>query len=178
MSVEVKAKPFSAETAENHEDVEKIWSVKALHHAETFFKLISSIDASKLRLTKIDDEIYVSFKATFPEINVTSLREYDEFKSPEAKEKWRNWIKHFETKVPDFNYGTLLRTRSGEDYGPDNSFFGDRSFACEVLTAKMRDSDAGAVSGCGDCAQPRRAQYSGDNKLTIVTEILFDIYQS
>ncbi|KAJ3202877.1 polysaccharide biosynthesis domain containing protein 1, partial [Entophlyctis luteolus] len=135
----------------------KIWSVKALHHAETFFKLISSIDASKLRLTKIDDEIYVSFKATFPEINVTSLREYDEFKSPEAKEKWRNWIKQLrgaiwlcDSHVPDFNYGTLLRTRSGEDYGPDNSFFGDRSFAFEVLTAKMRDSDAGAVSGCGD----------------------------
>ncbi|KAJ3287677.1 DUF757-domain-containing protein [Rhizoclosmatium globosum] len=139
MSIEVKeVKPFSAETAENHEDVEKIWVVKAMHHAETYFKLISSLDASKIRLTKVDDEIYADFKATFPEINVASLNEMDDFKTDAAKEKWRNWIKKFEAKVQDFNYGTLLRNRAAEDYGPDNTFFVTRVqfYAIEIARNK------------------------------------------
>ncbi|KAJ3016273.1 UNVERIFIED_CONTAM: hypothetical protein HDU68_012286 [Siphonaria sp. JEL0065] len=140
MSIEIKkAQPFSAETAENHEDVEKIWSVKALHHAETYFNLISKIDGSKLRLTKIDDEIYADFKATFPETNVAELKEFEEFKTDVAKEKWREWIKKFEAKVQDFNYGTLLRNRAAEEYGPDNAFFVTRIQFLAIEIARNKE---------------------------------------
>ncbi|KAJ3398312.1 polysaccharide biosynthesis domain containing protein 1 [Chytriomyces hyalinus] len=134
-----KSKPFSAETAENHEDVEKIWSVKALHHAETYFKLISSIDAKKMRLTKIDDDIYCEFKETFPEIDVENLQEIEQFKSDQAKDKWRNWIPKFEAKVQDFNYGTLLRNRAAEDYGPDNAFFVTRIQFLAIEIARNKE---------------------------------------
>ncbi|KAJ3067371.1 polysaccharide biosynthesis domain containing protein 1 [Podochytrium sp. JEL0797] len=138
--MEVKeVKPFSAETAENHEDVEKIWSVKALHHAEIYFNIISSTDASKLRLTRYDDEIYVEFKAAFPEINVNELKEIEDFKTDAAKEKWREWVKKFEGKIVDFNYGTLLRTRAGEDYGPENAFFVIRIQFLAIEVARNRE---------------------------------------
>jgi hypothetical protein len=71
---------FSAETAENHPDIEKQWAVKSFHHAETYFKLIQSIHPQNLKLTKFDNEIYDAFTTTFPEINVADLDEYNHFK--------------------------------------------------------------------------------------------------
>ncbi|TPX64702.1 hypothetical protein CcCBS67573_g08346 [Chytriomyces confervae] len=126
--------------------VEKIWSVKALHHAETYFKLISSIDAKKMRLTKIDDDIYCEFKETFPEIDVENLQEIEQFKSDQAKDKWRNWIPKFEAKVQDFNYGTLLRNRAAEDYGPDNAFFGVYTFILSLISQVAVSDEVFAVT--------------------------------
>jgi hypothetical protein len=63
-----------------------------LHHAETYFKLISSIDASRLKLTKIDDEIYSDFRTSFPDMDVNELKEMEDFKTEAAKAKWRDWI--------------------------------------------------------------------------------------
>ncbi|KAJ3113999.1 hypothetical protein HDU96_002643 [Phlyctochytrium bullatum] len=119
---------FDPETAEN-----------ALHHAETFFKLISSgLDVKKLRLTKIDDEIYEDFRKEFPDLPVAQLRETDDFKTAAAKEKWRNWMTKYETKVADYNFGTLLRIRSAEDYSESNAFFVTRIqfYAIEIARNK------------------------------------------
>lgn len=33
-------------------EIEKQWAVKAMHHAETYYKLICALDAATLRLTK------------------------------------------------------------------------------------------------------------------------------
>ena len=121
---------FDPETAENHPDIEKQWAVKALHHAETYFKLISSLDAQKLKLTKRDDELYQDFTLHFPEINVLELDEFNQFKTEQAKSKWREFLKKYED-LPDFNFGTLLRNRAKEDYGQDNCFFVTRvQFYC------------------------------------------------
>ena len=51
---------IKAEDTTNHEDIEKQWAVKALHHAETYFSLISKIDPSRLKLTPylINTSIY------------------------------------------------------------------------------------------------------------------------
>lgn len=49
---------FDPNTAENSEDIEKQFAVVAVEQAETYWKLITSIPGSKLRLTKLDDEIY------------------------------------------------------------------------------------------------------------------------
>ncbi|KAJ3331277.1 polysaccharide biosynthesis domain containing protein 1 [Blyttiomyces sp. JEL0837] len=108
------------------------------HHAETYFKLISNMDASKLRLTRIDDEIYEDFKKTFPGLPLDSLREIEDFKNEESKAKWRDFVNKYEKKVADYNFGTLLRTRVGEDYGPDNAFFVTRMqfYAIEIARNK------------------------------------------
>ena len=137
---------ITAENAENLEEIEKQWAVKAMHHAETYFSLLTKVDGAKLRLTKIDDEIYEDFVNHFPHLNVASLDEMNDFKTENAKAKWREFIMkwalclcgfgpifltqshpRYENKVQDYNFGTLLRIRSNAEYAEDNCFFGEIS---------------------------------------------------
>ncbi|CAO3648674.1 putative polysaccharide biosynthesis protein [Cunninghamella echinulata] len=127
----------SADELEQLEDIEKQWAVKAMHHAETYFKLISNIDANKLRLTSIDDEIYKDFEETFPEINVQHLDE-SQFKSVEGKEKWRLWINKYEKRVKEFNFGTLIRIDARDDYTEQNTMFGVRMQFYAIEIARNR----------------------------------------
>ncbi|CAO3669009.1 unnamed protein product [Umbelopsis vinacea] len=115
----------SADELEQLQDIEKQWAVKAMHHAETYFKLISAIDGSKLRLTGIDDEIYADFTETFPEIDIQHLDE-NHFKGEKAKAKWRDWINKYEKRVNEYNFGSLLRIDPREDYTEQNTMFGMR----------------------------------------------------
>ncbi|KAI8371459.1 putative polysaccharide biosynthesis protein [Radiomyces spectabilis] len=133
----------SADELEQLEDIEKQWAVKAMHHAETYFKLISSIDGSKLRLTGIDDEIYDDFQQSFPEIDVLHLDE-KHFKTPEYKEKWRTWINKYEKRVNEFNFGSLIRIDAREDYTEQNTMFGVRMqfYAVEIARNKKGLNDA------------------------------------
>ncbi|CAG8543351.1 10960_t:CDS:2 [Ambispora gerdemannii] len=127
--------PSAEELQENHPDIETIlsspqqkfvalaekqWVVKAVHHAETYFKLITAIDGKNLRLTPIDDEIYADFTKNFPDLRIDELNE-DEIKSPEAKIKWREWMMKYEKKVEDYNFGTLLRKDVNGDYAEKNT---------------------------------------------------------
>jgi hypothetical protein len=53
------------------------------------------------------------------------LDETKDFKSPEMKEKWRNFINKYEGgKVTDYNFGSLLRIDASKDYTQDNTMFG------------------------------------------------------
>ncbi|CDH50671.1 duf757 domain-containing protein [Lichtheimia corymbifera JMRC:FSU:9682] len=126
-----------AEDLEQLEDIEKQWAVKAMHHAETYFKLITSVDMRKFPLTKIDDEIYEDFEATFPEIDVKHLND-EHFKTPKAKEKWRNWVNKYEKRVNEFNFGSLIRIDYREDYLEQNTMFGVRMqfYAIEIARNK------------------------------------------
>lgn len=48
-----------------------------------------------------------------------------DFKSPEMKEKWRNFINRYDGgKVTDYNFGSLLRLDAGEEYSESNTMFG------------------------------------------------------
>ncbi|XP_053407092.1 protein PBDC1-like [Mercenaria mercenaria] len=105
---------------ENKQDVEFQWAVKAYHHAETYFNLISSVDPRYLKLTQLDDEIYTLFRQEFPDFNVEILDE-DKMKSPAAKEKWRGFCNKFQNRVEDFNMGTLIRKNSHEEFSESNS---------------------------------------------------------
>ncbi|XP_030841146.1 protein PBDC1 isoform X1 [Strongylocentrotus purpuratus] len=117
----------------NREDVELAWAVKAYHHAETYFNLISSLDSTALRLTKHDDEIHQHFKHDFPDMKIDII-DPDDLKSDEAKKKWRVFCNHFDGTVEDFNYGTILRLNCTEDYSEKNSIFVTRVqfFAIEI----------------------------------------------
>lgn len=48
-------------------------------------QLISSVDPTALKLTKMDDEIYGEFRKDFPDLKMDIIKE-DELKSAEAKE--------------------------------------------------------------------------------------------
>ena len=43
---------ITAESAENLQDIEKQWAVKAYEHAETYFKLLQQIPPKTLKLTR------------------------------------------------------------------------------------------------------------------------------
>ncbi|ORX62554.1 DUF757-domain-containing protein [Hesseltinella vesiculosa] len=136
----------SADELEQLEDIEKQWAVKAMHHAETYFKLISALDGRKLRLTSIDDEILKDFEETFPEIDVLHLDE-QQFKSKDAKEKWRNFINKYEKRVKEFNFGTLIRIDAREDYTEQNTMFGVRMQFYAIEIARNRKGLNDAVRG-------------------------------
>ncbi|KAJ1342096.1 hypothetical protein BSLG_002657 [Batrachochytrium salamandrivorans] len=156
---------ITAENAENFEDIEKQWAVKSFHHAETYFKLVSSVPARQVKLTPIDDEIYTAFRGEFPDLNVGVLKELEDFKTEKAKAKWRDFIMNiviqlspnchpiviqlppprYEKKVQDFNFGTLLRNRSGEDYAQDNCFFVTRFQFLAIEIARNREGNNDAL---------------------------------
>jgi hypothetical protein len=99
-----------------------------------------------LRLTKLDDELYTSFRTHFPTLNVHACQELDDFKSPQAKERWRAYIAGFEGRLADFNFGTLLRVRAAEEYGGDNAFFVTRVQFYAVELARNREGANAGVS--------------------------------
>lgn len=53
------------------------------------FQLISSVDPKFLKLTKLDDKIYSSFRETFKDLDVKLLKS-DDLKSDKAKEVSEN----------------------------------------------------------------------------------------
>ncbi|RHZ46293.1 hypothetical protein Glove_627g24 [Diversispora epigaea] len=119
-------------------EIEKQWAVKATHHADIYFKLITSIDGKTLHLTPIDDEIYEDFKKSFPDFAVDVINE-DVMKSDEGKISWREWIMKYEKKVNDYNFGTLLRKNASSDYTEENTILVTRMqfFAIEIARNKQ-----------------------------------------
>ncbi|EGD89291.1 hypothetical protein H112_02907 [Trichophyton rubrum D6] len=114
---------FDPETAQNLEDMEKQFAVKAVQQMSTYWAILERAPGSKLRLTKLDDEIYESFKTEFPDFDPAATIDEDEMKSKAGKEKWRNWMKQYEEKVADYNFGTLLRANPKFEYGEKETIF-------------------------------------------------------
>lgn len=111
--------------------------MKAQHQAETYFKLISAMDASRLRLTKYDDDIYRQFKRYFKTLKVDVIR-VEDFKSEDAKLKWRPFCNMYEGKVEDFNFGTLLRIDCNKGYDEENTILVTRIQFYAVEIARNR----------------------------------------
>ncbi|GCF01110.1 hypothetical protein ZYGM_000269 [Zygosaccharomyces mellis] len=117
---------FNAGEAENLEDIEKQFAVVAVEQAETYWNLISKVPGSRLRLTKYDDEIYNTFMEHFPEFrDVEKLKKFNEqdIKNKEAKDRWRKFCSLYEKTIEDYNFGTLLRTDSTQEYGQFSTCF-------------------------------------------------------
>ncbi|OLY84653.1 Protein PBDC1 [Smittium mucronatum] len=112
-----------AEDAENMPEIEMQWAVLAMNHAEAYWGLLQQRPGRDIRLTKVDDEIYKEFREIFPDLNVEFLQEDSDFKSPEMKAKWREFINRYEKKVKDFAFGSLLRINTHEGYEEKNSMF-------------------------------------------------------
>ncbi|XP_038045955.1 protein PBDC1-like [Patiria miniata] len=135
-AVNVLSRP--AEEFGNDENLELRWAIKAYHHAETYFNLISSVDNRVLKLTKQDDDIYHSFREHFPDLKVDVI-DQEELKSEAAKLKWRPFCTQYEGVVEDFNFGTLLRLDCKGDYSEQNSIFVTRIQFFAVEIARNRE---------------------------------------
>nr|KAF6360430.1 polysaccharide biosynthesis domain containing 1 [Myotis myotis] len=74
-----------AESYGNDPDIEMAWAMRAMQHAEVYYKLISSVDPQFLKLTKVDDQIYSEFRKNFEKLRIDIL-DPEELKSVSAKE--------------------------------------------------------------------------------------------
>ncbi|GAB1303051.1 Protein PBDC1 [Apodemus speciosus] len=126
-------------------DIEMAWAIRAMQHAEVYYKLISSVDPQFLKLTKVDDQIYSEFREIFETLRVDVL-DPEELKSESAKEKWRPFCLKFEGIVEDYNYGTLLRLDCSQGYTEENTIFAPRIQFFAIEIARNREGYNKAVS--------------------------------
>lgn len=101
----------------------------------TYWKILESMPGSKLKLTKYDDEIYTKFREHFPDFDARARINEDDMKSAQGKEKWRGFIKLYEDRVEDFNFGTMLRADAGKEYNEEDTIFAVRMqfYAIEIV---------------------------------------------
>ena len=90
----------------------------------TYWSILQKVPGSQLRLTKMDDEIYESFKKEFPDFDPAEAIDENEMKSKTGKEKWRKWMNQYDGKINDFNFGTMLRSTPKSEYDQDTTIFG------------------------------------------------------
>lgn len=111
---------------DDFKQIEKQFAVKAVQQAEVYWNLISKFPASKLKLTKYDEELYQDLIADFPEFlekDYVSHIDENELKNHKNKERWRKFCKKWETKIDDYNFGTLLRISPKNEYDQDGTIF-------------------------------------------------------
>ncbi|CAG5178269.1 uncharacterized protein ALTATR162_LOCUS8616 [Alternaria atra] len=130
---------INPEETENFEDIEKQFAVKVVQHMETYWKILEKVPGSKLRLTKIDDEIYEHLKKDFPEFDASATLNEDDMKSKEGKERWRKFISEYEKKVEDYNFGTMLRASPKMEYSQEGTIFAVRMQFYAIEIARNRE---------------------------------------
>lgn len=128
---------FDPDKAENFEDMEKQFAVKAVQQMTTYWSLLEKIPGSKLKLTRMDDQILEHFKKDFPDFDPAQEIDEDSMKSKEGKEKWRKFCMAYaegDNKVDDYNFGTMLRKSPKTEYGEKETIFAVRMqfYAVEI----------------------------------------------
>jgi hypothetical protein len=132
---------INGETADNYEEMEKQFAVKAVHQMTTYWSILEKMPGSKLRLTRMDDQIFNHLMKDFPDFDPAKELNEDEMKSKEGKERWRNFCVTYEkgeNKVEDFNYGTMLRKSSTTEYGEKETIFAVRMQFYAIEIARNR----------------------------------------
>ncbi|KAI3406891.1 YPL225W [Candida oxycetoniae] len=145
MSTEPGAMQVNAENADNLEEIEMQFAVKAVQQAETYWSLLEKVQGSKLKLTKHDDQIYEQLLDDFPEFKdkaTAAVISEEEMKSPQGKTKWREFCEKFKD-LEDYNFGTLLRLKADDEYGQDTTIFAVRIqfYAIEIARNKYGLND-------------------------------------
>ena len=106
---------------------------------EVYFNLISSLPSLKqLKLTKNDDVIYKMFREKFSDLQIENLLE-ETLKNDEAKSKWRFFCEEIKNLVEDYNFATMLRLNSKEDYSENNSIVVPRAQFLAIEIARNRE---------------------------------------
>ncbi|KAI4271730.1 MAG: hypothetical protein L6R38_006797 [Xanthoria sp. 2 TBL-2021] len=138
MSLGPAGASLDPDQAENFEDMEKQFAVKAVQQMTTYWAILEKMKGSQLRLTKLDDEIYDHFKKDFPEFDPTETINEDTMKSKEGKERWRNFMMAYEKKIDDYNFGTMLRANPKTEYGEKETIFAMRMQFYAIEIARNR----------------------------------------
>jgi len=138
MSVQTPTGTISAENADNFEDIEKQFAVKVVQHMTTYWSILEKVPGTKLRLTKIDDEIHEHFLKEFPDYDLKARINEDEMKSKAGKERWRSFINTYENKIDDYNFGTMLRSSPAEEYSQEETIFAVRMQFYAIEIARNR----------------------------------------
>jgi hypothetical protein len=121
--------------------MEKQFAVKAVQHMMTYWSILEKMPGSKLRLTRMDDDILAHLHADFPEFDPGATINEDEMKSPAGKERWRKFVMAYEKgekKVEDYNFGTMLRKSSKTEYGEKETMLALRMQFYAVEIARNR----------------------------------------
>ncbi|KAG7663072.1 YPL225W [[Candida] subhashii] len=131
---------FEAEHADNLEEIEMQFAVKAVQQAETYWSLLESIKGSTLKLTKFDQDIFECLLEAFPEYkdpaNVANISE-ESMKNHAGKQKWREFCEQFKD-IEDYNFGTLLRLKSSDEYSQEGTIFAVRIQFYAIEIARNR----------------------------------------
>ncbi len=150
------------ERADNFEDLEKQFAVKAVHQMTVYWSILEKMPGSKLRLTRMDDEILEHLKTDFPDFDPAVEINEDEMKSKEGKEKWRNFCMVYEKgdkAVEDYNFGTMLRKSPKTEYGEKETIFAVRMQFYAVEIARNR-------AGLNDWIHEKAQRPSGESTTT------------
>jgi Polysaccharide biosynthesis len=107
----------------------------------TYWSILEKMRGSKLRLTRMDDEILEHLQRDFPEFDPAETIDEDKMKSKEGKERWRNFVNVYEKgdkKIEDFNFGTMLRKNPKFEYGEKETMFAVRMQFYAIEIARNR----------------------------------------
>ncbi|CAD6504559.1 BgTH12-00068 [Blumeria graminis f. sp. triticale] len=129
---------FKAEEADNLEDIEKQFAVKAVQQMATYWGILEKVPGSSLRLTKIDDEIYDHLMRDFPEFDPAVTINEDEMKSKAGKERWRKFMMAYNNRVDDYSFGTIVRSNPKWEYGNEETIFVPRMQFYAIEIARNR----------------------------------------
>eukprot|EP00180_Rhodochaete_pulchella_P000754 Plantae.Rhodophyta-Rhodochaete_pulchella.ctg15851.p2 GENE.Plantae.Rhodophyta-Rhodochaete_pulchella.ctg15851~~Plantae.Rhodophyta-Rhodochaete_pulchella.ctg15851.p2 ORF type:complete len:138 (-),score=24.12 Plantae.Rhodophyta-Rhodochaete_pulchella.ctg15851:380-793(-) len=130
---------MSAEDYGNSAAVEITWANSAFSFAERHWLLLTHLPADSIRITGSDDEIYDAFRKEFPDFRVDRVSEA-EMKSADGKASWRAFLDGFvKERVPDFNFGTLLRLDYSGKYDDDNTTLVTRGQFYAIEIARNRE---------------------------------------
>ncbi|KAK5111138.1 hypothetical protein LTR62_005337 [Meristemomyces frigidus] len=132
------APPINPEETDNYEEIEKQFAVKVVEHMSTYWAILEKMPGSKLRLTKMDDDILEHFNRHFPDFDLKATIVEDEMKSKTGKEHWRTFIMEYEHKVEDYNFGTMLRANPTWEYGEKETIFAVRMQFYAIEIARNR----------------------------------------
>ncbi len=121
--------------------MEKQFAVKAVQHMMTYWSILEKMPGSKLRLTRMDDEILEHLHKDFPDFDPAQTLDEDKMKSKEGKERWRNFMNVYEKgdkKVEEYNFGTMLRKDPKFEYGEEETMFAVRMQFYAIEVARNR----------------------------------------
>jgi hypothetical protein len=91
----------------------------------------------------MDDDIVADLYTRFPEYKenpglLLHINE-DEFKSPENKVRWREFIQGYQESLTEYNFGTLVRKDSDRCYSEENSMLVTRAQFVAVEIVRNRN---------------------------------------
>lgn len=107
----------------------------------TYWSILENLRGSKLRLTRMDDEILQHLREAFPDFDPAETIDEEKMKGKEGKERWRNFANVYEKgekKVEDFNFGTMLRRNPKDEYGEKETMFAVRMQFYAIEIARNR----------------------------------------